>query len=311
MKYINIIVAMLLVCATAAAQIAQIQSFEKQAVDAVQHMLVSKLDAELPRSSFGIWFSRIIGPEAGVVWQLTECGERGVQRGGAERELIACAEANAVLPDGRQVIVAVSVGTFKNGISGEPAFYSAVIGQNDQLYPIRRLRDLPNLLRGQGNLPVRLPDITADLPQATHSGPAYIPLSKMNPYPWTEILAAPEAQIAETDSSSVAEEIREVPKPQKPQKVQEGILQGRAITRVMPVYPANARSLNAFGTVVVQVVVSEDGRVIDAKAISGHPVLRTPAVEAARKWVFQPTMLNKAPVKVESVLTFVFKTGSQ
>jgi protein TonB len=75
----------------------------------------------------------------------------------------------------------------------------------------------------------------------------------------------------------------------------------------MPVYPAHARSLNAGGSVVVQIVVSEDGKVIEAKAVSGHPALRKPAAEAARKWVFTPTTLNGLPVRVESVLTFVFQ----
>jgi len=59
------------------------------------------------------------------------------------------------------------------------------------------------------------------------------------------------------------------------------------------------------------ILISEEGRVIEAKAISGHPMLRGPAVEAARRWIFEPSKLNGLPVKVESVLTFIFSSGSQ
>src|SRR5262249_392713 len=43
-----------------------------------------------------------------------------------------------------------------------------------------------------------------------------------------------------------------------------------------------------------------------AKAIKGHPVLRAAAEDAARKWVFRPTLLDGKPVKQPGVLTFVF-----
>jgi len=64
--------------------------------------------------------------------------------------------------------------------------------------------------------------------------------------------------------------------------------------------------MNATGTVEVEITISEAGLVIEAKAISGHLALRSAAVDAARKWVFKPPMLNGKPIKVKSVLTFVF-----
>src|SRR4030095_7762543 len=93
----------------------QIESFEKQAFSSVQRMSASDLDSKLAGSPFGIWFNQIIGPKAGVVWQLTECGERIVAPDETGHDLIACAEINANLPDGRRVFVAISVGTFKKG----------------------------------------------------------------------------------------------------------------------------------------------------------------------------------------------------
>src|SRR5215475_3548152 len=54
----------------------QIESFERRALSSVQEMSASDLDAALASRPFANWINRIIGPNAGVVWQLTECGER-------------------------------------------------------------------------------------------------------------------------------------------------------------------------------------------------------------------------------------------
>jgi periplasmic protein TonB len=56
----------------------------------------------------------------------------------------------------------------------------------------------------------------------------------------------------------------------------------------------------------VEITISVVGLVVDATAISGHIALRGAAVEAARKWVFEPTILNGEPIRVKSVLSFVF-----
>lgn len=95
-------------------------------------------------------------------------------------------------------------------------------------------------------------------------------------------------------------------KPQGTSKVSEGVLQGGAIRRVKPAYPAMARTIRAGGAVQVAVTISEDGRVTDAAALNGHPLLRNAAIEAARQWLFSPTKLSNVPVKVQGVLTFNF-----
>src|SRR5262249_47523608 len=101
------------------------------------------------------------------------------------------------------------------------------------------------------------------------------------------------------------------PLPQEPQKVSESDLQSRAITKVKPVYPPNAKRMNATGPVEVEIIISEEGLVVEAKAISGHLALRSAAVEAARKWVFKPETLNGAKVRMKSVLTFIFTPSSK
>lgn len=83
-------------------------------------------------------------------------------------------------------------------------------------------------------------------------------------------------------------------------------LQGSAISRVEPVYPPQAVSARVFGTVLVEVSIDEGGAVTSARAISGHPMLKDAAVEAARAWTFSPTLVQGKPVKVMGTLTFTF-----
>jgi hypothetical protein len=125
----------------------QAGSFERRAISSAQRVSASDLDEALPTRPFARWFNKTIGPDAGVVWQLTQCGAPITAPGETGQDLPACAEINARLPDGRNVFVAISVGTFKKGLTGKPSFFLAVIEQNERLYPVRRLRDLPEMLR--------------------------------------------------------------------------------------------------------------------------------------------------------------------
>ncbi|MGA8764840.1 MAG: energy transducer TonB [Candidatus Sulfotelmatobacter sp.] len=62
----------------------------------------------------------------------------------------------------------------------------------------------------------------------------------------------------------------------------------RAKIKVEPVYPELARKMNLSGTVKVEVVVAPNGSIRDAKIIGGHPVLAGAALEAVKKWKFEP-----------------------
>lgn len=85
-----------------------------------------------------------------------------------------------------------------------------------------------------------------------------------------------------------------------------GILNGRAANLPMPEYPAAAMAVRAEGTVVVQITIDEGGNVISATAVSGHPLLRAAAVEAAKLATFAPTRMEGQPVRVAGVLTYNF-----
>lgn len=85
-----------------------------------------------------------------------------------------------------------------------------------------------------------------------------------------------------------------------------GVLNGKAISRPEPVYPAAAKAVRASGTVNVQVTVDENGNVASANAVSGHPLLRAAAVAAARGAKFNPTLLGGKAVKVNGILVYNF-----
>jgi TonB family protein len=93
--------------------------------------------------------------------------------------------------------------------------------------------------------------------------------------------------------------------------VSGGVLQGKATHRVQPPYPPIAKAARASGAVQVQVTISTIGEVIEANVISGHPLLRDAALQAARQWLFKPTELSGVPVKVQGILTFNFTLNEE
>ena len=82
---------------------------------------------------------------------------------------------------------------------------------------------------------------------------------------------------------------------------------GSTLKKVAPSYPKKAKAARVSGPVEVQVTISEEGRVIEAIAISGPELLREAAVQAAKEWVFKPTKADGAPVKVRGLLAFNFE----
>ena len=85
-----------------------------------------------------------------------------------------------------------------------------------------------------------------------------------------------------------------------------GVLNGKAISLPKPGYPPIARAAHASGTVVVQVLIDENGNVVSAHAVSGHPLLQAAAVGAAKQARFSPTKLSGQPVKVTGVIQYNF-----
>jgi TonB family protein len=92
----------------------------------------------------------------------------------------------------------------------------------------------------------------------------------------------------------------------KPVAQSLGVINGRAESLPKPIYSAAALAVRAQGKVDVQVTIDESGRVISANAVSGHPLLKPAAEQAAKSARFSPTLLSKVPVKVTGVIVYNF-----
>lgn len=97
------------------------------------------------------------------------------------------------------------------------------------------------------------------------------------------------------------------PTPKPPSKpISKGVVNGSAISLPKPPYPPAAKAVRASGAVNVQVLIDENGNVVSANAVSGHPLLRQAAESAARNARFRPTLLSGQPVKVNGVIVYNF-----
>jgi protein TonB len=82
--------------------------------------------------------------------------------------------------------------------------------------------------------------------------------------------------------------------------------EGALLHRVQPVYPPNARNTRTQGPVVLAALIDTDGRIINLRLVSGHPLLVNAAMDAVKQWRYRPYILNSQPIEVETQITVVF-----
>jgi protein TonB len=90
------------------------------------------------------------------------------------------------------------------------------------------------------------------------------------------------------------------------QRLTSVVLTSKAINLPQPQYPQLAKQTRIQGAVTVQILVDEQGRVISAQTVTGHPLLLLAAKEAALRARFTPTILSGTPVKVQGLITYNF-----
>jgi TonB family protein len=73
-------------------------------------------------------------------------------------------------------------------------------------------------------------------------------------------------------------------------------------TRVAAEYPALARQMGVTGKVKVEVTITPEGKVSNAKIVGGSPVLVGAAVDAVKKWKFE-----SGPKDTTEIIEFEFK----
>ncbi len=102
-----------------------------------------------------------------------------------------------------------------------------------------------------------------------------------------------------------------LPKPETPPVIRRIVVGGlvqaaKLISQPLPVYPALARQARISGVVKLHALIGADGAIANLRLISGHPLLAPAAMEAVKKWRYQPTLLNGNPVEVDTEVSVTF-----
>ena len=79
------------------------------------------------------------------------------------------------------------------------------------------------------------------------------------------------------------------------------------VKHVNPVYPEVAARAMVQGNVVVELHVSTEGRVTEARVLQGIPLLDEAALAAVRQWVYTPPLVDGVPVRLIMTVTVRFK----
>lgn len=97
--------------------------------------------------------------------------------------------------------------------------------------------------------------------------------------------------------------------PTPPYRVGGDVKAPVVISRVEPVYPAEARAHRVSGIVIVEAVIDRDGNVRDVKVLKPLPFgVDQAAADAVKQWKFSPGTRNGEPVEVFVNLTVSFKS---
>jgi TonB family protein len=82
---------------------------------------------------------------------------------------------------------------------------------------------------------------------------------------------------------------------------------GDRVTKMAPMYPAEAAQKAMGGTVHLRAIIGKDGRVEDVRPINGPLALITAAADAIRQWQYRPTLLDQQPIEMQEDFTVEFR----
>jgi protein TonB len=94
--------------------------------------------------------------------------------------------------------------------------------------------------------------------------------------------------------------------PLQPVRVGGRVQEPRKLKAVPPIYPDAAVASRIEGVVVLECLISPQGRVAEVKVLRGVPLLEEAAVDAVRQWVYTPTLMDGVPVPVLMTVTVRF-----
>ena len=94
--------------------------------------------------------------------------------------------------------------------------------------------------------------------------------------------------------------------PKAPVRVGGKVRAPKSVYTPAPYYPVIARQTKIQGTVVIDAVLDESGRVVEARVVSGHPLLIQAALDTVKEWRYEPSYLNNQPISVALIVNVSF-----
>lgn len=89
--------------------------------------------------------------------------------------------------------------------------------------------------------------------------------------------------------------------------ISQGVTLGHLVLRIEPVYPKLAIAARIQGDVVLHAIIGRDGTIQNLSLVTGHPLLAQAAIDAVRRWRYQPFLLSGQPIEVETEVTVRFR----
>lgn len=122
-------------------------------------------------------------------------------------------------------------------------------------------------------------------------------------------IAAPSVNLGNIVGSPAAVPTPSAPAPTPQKTFQSGgqIQQAQLLHRRDPEFPKMARESNSTGTVELIATIGVDGKVKAVQVVKGPPLLRQPAAEAVKQWIYRPTLLNGKPIESQTQILLNFK----
>ncbi len=159
----------------------------------------------------------------------------------------------------------------------------------------------------------RVPRAQIQLQVGSHPGSRHVTPPAQSRSVETASTEPPPLATGATPQSDVGDVLSaKVSLPEPPVQVSQGVSGGQLLSSTLPDYPVGARQMRIQGQVVLEVTVKEDGTVGDIKVVKGSPQLAQSAVDAVKKWRYQPYQLNGKPVKNETriIVDFTLPSGA-
>jgi protein TonB len=95
-----------------------------------------------------------------------------------------------------------------------------------------------------------------------------------------------------------------------PIRVASAIQEKKLTKKVAPLYPKEAFDAKLTGVISLEVTIGADGKVTNVRPVSnGNALLIKAAEDAVRQWVYKPTVVDKMPIEVLTIVSINFKVG--